>query len=85
MGTSRVRRSPEEWKEIIDRQRGSGLSRLRFCRREGIARTTFEKWTKKLRRNPDGGFVELTAKPSSLETWSVELELPGGTVLRLRG
>ena len=44
MGKARVRRSSEKWKEILERQRQSGLSRVRFCRREGIARTTFEKW-----------------------------------------
>jgi len=85
MGGPRVRRSPEEWREIIEQQQRSGLSRARFCRRERIARTTFEKWEQKLRPTGDAGFVELTSTASGSESWSLELELPGGAILRFRG
>jgi transposase-like protein len=80
----RVRRDAEEWREILRQWKGSGLSRVAFCRREGLAPTTLDKWQRKLRSNPEPGFVELTPSRGRGE-WAVEVELPGGVVLRVRG
>ena len=80
----RVRRDADEWREILRRWRGSGLSRAAFCRQEGVARTSLDTWQRKLRSNPEPGFVEFTRTSGGGE-WAVEVELPGGVVLRVRG
>jgi transposase-like protein len=86
----RVRRSETEWREILARYEESGLSRVEFCQREGMARTTLEKWSRKLSSSGvPARFVELVPprlSPTLAEgAWAVELELPSGAVLRIRG
>ncbi|MGB7306889.1 MAG: hypothetical protein WBD13_21690 [Burkholderiaceae bacterium] len=44
----RVRKSAEQWREIVDRQRTSGLSQAAFCRQENLASATFYKWQNRL-------------------------------------
>jgi hypothetical protein len=81
----RVRRDVAEWREVLERFERSGLSRQAFCRREGIARTSLENWQRKLRSGAVPGFVELTSPQGKPEGWAVEVELPNGVVLRVRG
>ena len=39
----------EQWRRRIERQRGSGLSVVEFCRREGVSPACFHLWKRKLR------------------------------------
>lgn len=87
----RQRRTEAEWAEILGRFKASGLGRREFCRREGLALSTFQRWGDRAGR-PSGGsaFVELV--PSVTPTlairkseWELELSLPNGLCLRLRG
>jgi hypothetical protein len=39
----------EQWRQRIERQRGSGLSIAEFCRREGVSQASFHGWKRKLR------------------------------------
>jgi hypothetical protein len=71
----------EEWRSILEAQDRSGLSRLAFCRREGIPPTTFDKWKRRLRS--EAAFVDLTPDPAS-GPWELEVTLPAGVVLRFR-
>ena len=85
-GTGRSRRSAEDWQALISRQEGSGLSRVAFCRREGVTTQTFDKWKRRLlARRPAAEFVDVTPKPISSAGWDVEVALPNGVVLRFRG
>lgn len=84
----RRRRTEGQWNEILQRYRASGLSSRDFCKREGLSASSLQRWRARSSRTAAPRFVELTppaptesAAPSS---WSVELELPGGTRLRLR-
>ena len=43
------------WREIVERQAGSGLSIRGFCADEGISEPSFYAWRKKLRQRQDGG------------------------------
>jgi len=58
-----------------------------FCGQEGLTLRTFEEWYRRIRRSETnkGQFVEV--KPPVLATgqWAVEVELPNGVRLRLRG
>ena len=38
----------EQWRERLERQRGSGLSIAEFCRQEGVSSITFHTWKRKI-------------------------------------
>lgn len=42
----------ERWRQRIERQRGSGLSIVEYCRREGVSPACFHIWKRKLRVSP---------------------------------
>ena len=42
--------SLKKWLEIIKDQRASGLSALAYCKREGIANTTFYYWQNQIQK-----------------------------------
>ncbi len=46
----KIRRSREEWERIFERFQSSGMTGAAFCRREKIAKGSFEKWKKKIDR-----------------------------------
>lgn len=86
MRKDRVRRSVEEWQAVMDRFRRSGLEAKAFCRSEGMSVTTFHKWKQRLATGTSAaGFVELGKGEERESGWAMELELPHGVVLRLRG
>ena len=43
------------WREIIDRQAGSGLSIREFCASEGISQPSFYTWRKRFRERKNDG------------------------------
>ncbi|MCP4384299.1 MAG: hypothetical protein GY798_23300 [Hyphomicrobiales bacterium] len=89
----KVRRSSEEWREILDRFERSGISQREFCRKEGLPLGSFSKWKRRMDGSEmlpgmdAGRFVELTETPSrvtGLSAGEMELSLPGGVQLRWR-
>ena len=91
----KVRRSREEWERIFDRFHSSTMTGAAFCRREKIAKSSFEKWRKKTGRRSKAvppTFVEwptptdptLTSPvtPPRLSSGELELSFPGGVVIR---
>jgi hypothetical protein len=56
----------EEWRQIIDGQRPSGLTVVAYCRDRGITQGSFYTWKRRLRspatpnRSPKPAFVEVT-------------------------
>jgi len=98
MSTTRkyVRRSRQQWAELIGQQSGSGLNVSQFCKQEGVSYQSFQSWRKKLEPQGDGtdlasGFIELTSPSSSLpdgrtdedRQWLIELDLGDGLQLRI--
>jgi hypothetical protein len=82
----RVRRSPDEWRSVVDRFEASGLSSRTFCRQEQVNLSSLIRWRRKLgRRVDDSGFVEVSTPASPGSSWAVEIELPDGCVVRVRG
>ena len=59
----KVRRSREEWERIFDRFYSSTMTGTAYCRREKIAKSSFEKWRKKIELivavNGDRWLIEL--------------------------
>ena len=81
------RHSAIEWRGIIERYRQSGLGINEFCVQEGVTVGTFELWYRRHRRAEPrtGQFVEVKPLGAAAGLWAVEVELPGGVRLRLRG
>ena len=93
----KIRRSWKEWERIFERFQSSGMTGAAFCRREKIAKGSFEKWKKKIDRASKTVAVAPTfvewPPPSdpvsasnlvspTLSSGELELSLPGGVVLR---
>jgi len=85
----RTRRTEAEREGIVRRFEGSGLAAREFCRREGLALSSLQRW------RAGGGskaqqarFIELAplaparALPEGL---AVEIDLPSGVSVRVRG
>jgi hypothetical protein len=81
------RRSAAEWHGIIERYRQSGMGMNEFCAQEGLTVGTFELWYRRHRRTEHrpGQFVEVKPFVALGGPWAVEVELPSGVRLRLRG
>lgn len=89
----RVRRSREQWRELLERFEQSGQSRERFCREQGLTLSSFAHWRRELgktgagRRAAAGApfFLEVTPQATGAAgSWDAELDLGAGMVLRLR-
>ena len=83
----RIRRTRKQWTEILRRYEASGLSAREFCRREALAVSSLQRWRSRIDRVPLAEFVELVppAPATSSTSWALELSLPNGVCLRLRG
>ena len=87
----KTRRSASEWREILDRFHRSGLSARAFCKRESLVVGTFHRWRKQLATDGDAEargpeFVEVASSGERFPAfWAVEVELPDGRILRMRG
>ena len=82
-----VQRSAAQWSEIITRYRQSGMGMQEFCTQEGVTLRTFEKWYRRVRsvERGKGQFVEVKPVVAAASPWAVEVELPTGVRLRVRG
>lgn len=86
------RRSQAQWQRVMSAQAASGLSQQAYCRRHGIAYSSFCRWKRKLSEATGSAsvpapaaFVELEpVAPAASPRWDVELELGEGVYLRLR-
>jgi transposase-like protein len=84
-----------DWQRLVEGQKTSGLSVDEFCAREGLTRSSFYRWVRRLRDGiPDSVAAEERPPapaevvrpnflPVSLQAPAVEIELPNGGVIRL--
>ena len=75
-----------KWRDLIERQRTSGLSVAVFCRRAGVAASSFFAWKRKLGVVPaTPAFVEATVAgtPTTRSAGRVEVRLRGGRRVRV--
>jgi transposase-like protein len=84
-----------DWQRLVEGQKTSGLSVDEFCAREGLTRSSFYRWMRRLRDGmPDSVAAEERPRetaevvrpnflPVSLQAPAVEIELPNGGVIRL--
>ena len=85
--TGGVRRSEEQWIEILGRFESSGLSTRAFCDRDGVPLSSLQRWRRRLRAVPAAKFVELVSPVptcAAATIWSLEVSLPNGALLRFQ-
>jgi hypothetical protein len=79
------------WREILVRQRVSGLSIQRFCAKEGLAVATFFAWKRRLGQEAGGGAVAVNFAPVRVVTedaavsGTIEILLPSDRRVRIAG
>lgn len=74
-----------KWREIIDRQRASGLLIAGFCRRDAITESSFFAWRRRLGVAPPvAGFVEAKVTSPPRRGGGIEVRLRGGRRVRVR-
>jgi len=86
--TGRMRRTEKGWTEILRRFESSGQGPRQFCRREGLALSSLQRWRQRLGTTSAARFVELVPGAPAEATgmrWSLEVSLPHGVSLRFRG
>ena len=86
--SKRTRRTKAQWSEILERFDLSDQDQRQFCRREGLALSSLQRWRRRLGSVAAAEFVELvpTSSPSiPSSTWSLDVSLPKGVSLRFQG
>ena len=88
-----VRRSPNDWQQLIDEQARSGVSQRAFCAARALSLNSFQHWKRQLAVPLAGPVAALPAawldlgalpeRPAAVG-WDVELDLGAGICLRLR-
>ena len=60
-----LKRTPEEWNQVIEKAENSTLSIAGFCRQENICEQTFYSWKSRLRtRDAPAGFTPVVISQS---------------------
>ena len=85
--SKRARRTRDDWHRLVKRFETSGLSQKEFCHHEAINENTFRLWRSRTRSAAPARvpFMEVVPVPAPASSWAIELELPSGVKLRLRG
>ena len=71
--------------EMVERFRGSGMTRRAFCRAEGISTFTLNWWLRKAKTPAQPGlmeFSEVRMAPAAVPDWGTELISPRGWTIR---
>ena len=95
MGTY-IRRTAEQWQDLIDEQRSSALSAPKFCEQYNVGYASFCSWRKRLSltsvteptgdpAHPEPNFVAVDPMPLQADNpqWLVELQLGSDVILRV--
>jgi hypothetical protein len=82
-----VQRSATEWRGISERYRQSGMGMRECCVQAGLPLRTFADWYRPQRRaeRGKGQFGEGKSPGVRAGPWAVEVEVPNGVRLRVRG
>ena len=78
-----IRRSSAKIRKILADLEASGLSRAKFATQNGIPVSTIHSWMKKAKKKSDfPKVISVGTLPASPASPSIEIEFPGGEVLR---
>jgi hypothetical protein len=73
-----------QWRTLVEEQQASGLSVPAFCRRVGVAESSFYRWCQKLRTPQRFAEVRLAAAEAARDAGGIELHLPGQRYIVVR-
>jgi hypothetical protein len=74
----------EIWRELVRRQKNSGLSVQSFCQQQGVSGWSFYQWRKRLAMNPPMSFALVeTREVGRRSSGGLELWLNGGDRLQI--
>jgi hypothetical protein len=79
------RRTEAEWTELLSRLERSGLSLREFAEQEKVSVGSLQRWRGRLAASSGEQFVEVSPASAPHLDWHAEIQLPSGTILRLRG
>ncbi len=83
--TKQILRSPAKIRKILSDLEDSGLSRARFSAQNDIPISTIHSWIKKAKTKKESkspNLISVGTLPTPPAAPSIEIELPGGEVLR---
>lgn len=81
----------DRWQAVLARHRQSGLSIKAFCARERVSYQSFFLWKRRFRDEAADGKVTftpvrvVTEEPAQAECGHIEIELPEGSRVHVRG
>ena len=83
----KVWRTEAEWRTLCERFAQSGLGVGEFCAREKLAVSSFQTWYRRCTGGEQGKGQFLEVMPSAFTSgrWEMEIDLPNGARVRLRG
>ena len=73
-----------KWRELVERQRSSGLSVAAFCARHGIAVPSLYAWRRRLAATPAFVEAKVAGAPGTRSSGVIEVRLRGGRRLLVR-
>lgn len=86
-----IRRSPQEWQQLIEQQEASDMTIAQFCQAHHINQSTFYLQRKKRQdltlpqTSPQWLPIDtLASHQGDTRQWQIELTLPNGVVLNMR-
>ena len=74
-----------EMRAVVEEFEGAGTGQAEFCRRRGLALSTFQYWRRRTAQARRDRFaeVEIVGAPATAAVHGVELVLAGGVVARI--
>jgi transposase-like protein len=81
MGVMNKTHRSSQWRTIVEEQQASGLGVAAFCRRVGVAESSFYRWCQKLRDEQQ--FAEVRVAPEASEHAAPERVAADDPVLEL--
>ena len=71
----RIRRNQEQIRKVVEEYRASGLTRVEYCRRSGVALSTLSNYCRRLKSS---GLVRVNVEDTSAQQPRFALVLAGG-------
>ena len=78
-------RTADQWRALIAAHTASGQTQQDFCQESSLSLTSFQKWRRRLRKESEAKFIEVTPRADGhrFSGAKLELEIAGGITLRM--
>jgi hypothetical protein len=79
-----IQRNEAQWRSLLSRFSGSGLSVSAFCRREAVSTASFYRWRGLLDRHAGGEALAVRSEPAFVDLGALRGESARGAPVELR-